>query len=336
MANTMRAIDIRGDVGPAESLYMTEIPKPVPKEGQALVKVKAFGINRADIMQRDGEYPVPPWVGKIMGLEFSGIIEGLGENSESSFSVGDEVFALAYGGAYAEYITISTHMLIHKPPHLSWEEAAGIPETWLTATKVMYKIGEFTRGKSILWHAGASGVSISGIQLALSAGASAVYATARSDEKCDFCVNTLGATAAFNTTDPNWVDQVMKATDGKGVDIIADLIGPDVFAENLKIAAKDARIVLIGLMSGFTFKKEFDMGLLAFKRVRYEGSTLRSRDEEFQRKLRDTFVSEALPQFQSGQFKVYIEKVLPWEKIIDAHKLMETNKIMGKIICTIN
>lgn len=200
----------------------------------------------------------------------------------------------------------------------------------------MYKIGEFTRGKSILWHAGASGVSISGIQLALSAGASAVYATARSDEKCDFCVNTLGATAAFNTTDPNWVDQVMKATDGKGVDIIADLIGPDVFAENLKIAAKDARIVLIGLMSGFTFKKEFDMGLLAFKRVRYEGSTLRSRDEEFQRKLRDTFVSEALPQFQSGQFKVYIEKVLPWEKIIDAHKLMETNKIMGKIICTIN
>ena len=200
----------------------------------------------------------------------------------------------------------------------------------------MYTIGEFTPGKSILWHAGASGVSISGIQLALGAGASAVYATARSQEKCDFIVNTLGATAAFNTTDPDWVDQVIKATGGKGVDIIADLIGPDVFAGNLKIAAKDARVVLVGLMSGFIFDKEFDMGLLAFKRIRYEGSTLRSRDEEFQRKLRDTFVSEALPKFLTGDFKVFIERVLPWVEVVEAHKLMETNQIMGKIICTIN
>lgn len=128
---------------------MTEIPKPVPKEGQALVRVKAFGLNRADIMQRDGEYPVPPWAGKILGLEFSGIIEELGENSEPSFSVGDEVFSLTYGGkktlsaigceksiylklqnlgAYAEYVAVSTHMLIHKPAQLSWEQAAGIPE----------------------------------------------------------------------------------------------------------------------------------------------------------------------------------------------------------------
>ncbi|KAM0471225.1 hypothetical protein ACHAPX_009405 [Trichoderma viride] len=336
MSKTMRAVDIKGDIGPAESLYITEIPKPVPKEAQALVKVKAFGLNRADIMQRDGEYPVPPWAGKIMGLEFSGIIEELGENSEPSFKVGDEVFSLAYGGAYAEYVAVSTHMLIHKPAQLSWEQAAGIPETWLTASKIMYMIGEFTRGKSILWHAGASGVSISGIQLSVAGGASAVYATTRSDEKNDFCVNTLGATAAFNTTDPNWADQVLKATDGKGVDIIADLIGPDVFAENLKIGAKDARIVLIGLMSGTTFKKEFDMGLLAFKRIRYEGSTLRSRDEEFQRKLRDKFVSEALPDFLAGKFKIYIEKVYPWEQIVEAHKMLETNKTMGKIICTIN
>jgi NADPH:quinone reductase-like Zn-dependent oxidoreductase len=199
----------------------------------------------------------------------------------------------------------------------------------------MYMIGEFTPGKSILWHAGASGVSISGIQLALANGASAVYATARSAAKCDFCVKTLGCTAAFNTTNPNWTDEVLKATDGKGVDIIADLIGPDVFAGNLKIAARDARVVLIGLMSGMTFKGEFDMPSLAFKRVRYEGSTLRSRDEPYQRRLRDSFVDHALEKFKEGQFKVYIEKVLPWEQIIDAHKLMESNTIMGKIICTI-
>lgn len=200
----------------------------------------------------------------------------------------------------------------------------------------MYSIGEFTPGKSILWHAGASGVSISGIQLALANGASAVYATARSDAKCEFCVKTLGCTAAFNTTNPNWADEVIKTNGGKGVDIIADLIGPNVFAGNLKIAARDARIVLIGLMSGFICKEEFDMGLLAFKWVRYEGSTLRSRDELFQLKLRDTFVEHALPKFEEGLFKVYLEKVFPWEQVIDAQKLMESNKIMGKIICKVD
>ncbi|KAF2664361.1 NAD(P)-binding protein [Microthyrium microscopicum] len=331
MAKTMRVIDIKNDVGTANSLYFTDVSRPVPSPTQALVRVKAFGINRVDIMQRDGQYPVPPQAGKIMGVEFSGIIAELGEEHETSFKIGDEVFGLAYG----EYVAVSTHMLIHKPANLSWEECAGVPETWLTAAKVMYSIGEFTPGKSILWHAGASGVSISGIQLALANGASAVYATARSDAKCDFCIKTLGCTAAFNTTKPGWEDEVMKATGGKGVDIIADLIGPSVFAQNLKIAARDARIVLIGLMSGFIFKEEFDMGLLAFKRVRYEGSTLRSRDEPFQRKLRDTFVEHALPKFQDGEFKVYVEKVLPWDQIVDAHKLMESNKIMGKIICTI-
>jgi NADPH:quinone reductase-like Zn-dependent oxidoreductase len=178
----------------------------------------------------------------------------------------------------------------------------------------MYTIGEFTPRKSILWHAGASGVSISGIQLALANGASAVYATARSDAKCEFCVKTLGCTAAFNTTNPNWADEIIKTNGGKGIDIVADLIGPSVFAGNLKIAARDARIVLIGLMSGFVCKDEFDMGLLAFKRLRYEGSTLRSRDETFQRKLRDTFVEKGLQKLEEGQFKVYVEKVFPWSR----------------------
>ncbi|OCL14333.1 quinone oxidoreductase putative [Glonium stellatum] len=335
MPETMRAVDIKGDVGSAEALYITDIPKPHPKGAQALVRVKAFGINRADIMQRDGEYPAPPQAGRILGLEFAGVIETLGEDHETSFKIGDEAFGLVYGGAYAEYVVVSTHMLIHKPANLSWEECAGIPETWLTATKVMYQVGEFTPGKSILWHAGASGVSISGIQLAIANGASAVYATARSDAKCDFCVKTLGCTAAFKTTDPNWADEALKVTDGKGVDIIADLIGPAVFAGNLKIAARDARVVLIGLMSGFKLKEEVDMGLLAFKRIRYEGSTLRSRNESYQRKLKDSLVEHALPKFEAGLFKVYVEKVFPWEQVVDAHKFMESNTIMGKIICTI-
>lgn len=164
----------------------------------------------------------------------------------------------------------------------------------------MYEVGEFAQGKSILWHAGGSGVSVSGIQLSIAGGASAVYATARSENKLDFCTKTLGCTVAFNTNSSNWDHEVIKATNGKGVDIIVDLIGPAVFSGNLKIAARDARIVLIGLMSGFKFKDEADLGLLAFKRVRYEGLTLRSRDLQFQRKLRNYFVEHALPKFQKA------------------------------------
>jgi NADPH:quinone reductase-like Zn-dependent oxidoreductase len=146
-----------------------------------LVKVKYFGLNRMDIFQREGNYPVPPQAGPILGVEMSGIIEEMGEEKENEgFKVGDEVFGLAYGGAYAEYIALSTHMLIHKPKELSWEKAAGIPETWITATQALYLVGEFTPGKSVLWHAGASSVSIAGIQLAKGHDASKVYVTAGS------------------------------------------------------------------------------------------------------------------------------------------------------------
>ena len=199
----------------------------------------------------------------------------------------------------------------------------------------MYEIGEFAAGKSILWHAGASGVSVSGIQLSLAAGASAVYATTRSQTKSEFCKQTLGCTAVFNTSEPDWADQVKRATDGRGVDIIVDLIGPAVFPDNLAIGAKDARIVLIGLMSGFKLRRETDLGLLVFKRMRFEGSTLRSRDAAFQQRLKDHFVKYAFSKFEQGEFKVYVHKVLPWEQIVDAHKLMESNAVTGKIVCTI-
>ncbi|KAF3405431.1 Quinone oxidoreductase [Talaromyces pinophilus] len=310
----MRVIDIKGDVDPAESLHFTEVKRPVPGPEQALVRVKAFGINR---------------------LEFSGMVEELQDDS-NRVKVGDEVYGLTYGGAYAEYVVVSIHMLIQKPSQLSWEECTGIPETWLTTLKVMYEIGEFARGRSILWHAGGSGVSVSGIQLSIAGGASAVYATARSDNKLDFCTKTLDCTAAFNTNSPNWDQEVMKATNGKGVDIVVDLVGPAVFSGNLRIAARDARIVLVGLMSGFKLKDEADLGLLAFKRVRYEGSTLRSRDLQFQRKLRDYFVEHALPEFQDGKFRVYIHRVFPWEQVVEAHKLLESNAVAGKIIVTIS
>ncbi|KAF2115516.1 hypothetical protein BDV96DRAFT_612766 [Lophiotrema nucula] len=345
MAQTMRAVDIEGGKGPVSALHIADVPKPQPTKTQALIKVKAFGLNRMDLLQREGYYPVPPQAPKILGVEFSGTIESFGNGQqeyneggkEGTLKVGDEVFGLAYGGAYAEYIAVSTHMLVHKPKELSWEQCAGIPETWITATQAMYLVSKFESGKSILWHAGASSVSIAGIQLSVADNASAVFATARQDEKCEFAVKTLGAKAAFNTQKQNWAEEILKATDGKGVDIIVDFIGGGpTFLQNLDAIARDGVIVNLGLLGGSKVPGEFDMSVFLRKRCTFVGSSLRSRDEEYQGKLRDQLVEHALPKFKDGSFKLIIDKVLPWEKVQEAHQLLEENKTKGKVICTID
>ncbi|OLN85972.1 Quinone oxidoreductase PIG3 [Colletotrichum chlorophyti] len=335
MASKMRAVDIKGGKGPKENLFInSDTPKPSPGNGEALVKIKAFGINRMDQIQRMGNYPLPPQAPTTLGVEFSGTIESFGDGEHGDFKVGDEVFGLAYGGAYAESIAVNSKMLLHKPDFLSWEQAAGIPETWITATQALFLVGEFSKGKSVLWHAGASGVSIAGIQLAKDAGASAVYATAGSKEKCDFVVNELGATAAFNYKEEDWAEKIKEATGGKGVDIIIDFVGGSYFQKNLDVAARDARVVLLGLLSGPTIEGA-NIGPLLFKRIRLEGSTLRSRDVEYQGKLRDK-LEGYVPHFKNGSLKIVIDTVLPWEKVQEAHGLLEANKNSGKIICTIS
>ncbi|PYH28723.1 NAD(P)H-quinone oxidoreductase [Aspergillus neoniger CBS 115656] len=336
MVGIMRAIGIQGGKGSADALFVDQIPIPKPSPGQALVKIKAFGLNRMDLLQREGKYPLPPQAPSTMGVEFSGVIEELGENTSNGFQIGDSVFGLAYGGAYAEYISVSTKMLIHKPSGLTWEEAAGIPETWITASQALYLIGEFSAGKSVLWHAGASSVSISGIQLAKIDKASAVYVTAGSQEKIDFCVRELGATAGYNYKSQDWASEILKETNGRGVDIIVDFVGAAHYQGNLDVAARDARIVQLGQMSGSVLPANTDISGILRKRLRFEGSTLRSRDEDYQGRLRDLLVDHALPKFNDQTFKVFIEKVFAFEEIADAHRLLESNQTKGKLICTIN
>lgn len=299
------------------------------------MKVKAFGLNRMDLLQREGKYPVPPQAGPILGVEFSGTVESLGPEVKETFKQGDAVFGLAYGGAYAEYVAVSTHMLLHKPDHLSWEEAAGVPETWITATQAMYLVGEFAEGKSILWHAGASSVSIAGIQLSKIGGAKAIYVTASSQEKIDFCVKELGATAGFNYKTQDWSKEILKVTKEEGVDVIIDFVGQDYFQGNLDVAARDGHVVTLGALSGTKLPAGVDIGAFVRKRVRYEGSTLRSRDPEYQGRLRDK-LEEYIGKFGDGTFKIYVEKVFPWEEVVEAHGLMERNETKGKIICTIS
>ncbi|KAH7026167.1 zinc-binding dehydrogenase [Microdochium trichocladiopsis] len=342
MPSKMKAVDIKGGTGDADALFINaDTPVPEPKECEALVRVKAFGLNRMDLLQREGKYPLPPHYPKTLGVEFSGTIESLGSSSSSDFKPGDEVFGLAYGGAYAEYIAVSTKMLLHKPAFLSWEQAAGVPETWITATQALFLVGEFSKGKTVLWHAGASGVSIAGIQLALDAGAAAVYATAGSDEKCAFIEQELGATKAFNYKHQDsegksdWDKQILEATGGKGVDLIIDFIGASYFQQNLNVAARDAHWVCLGMMGGSVLDG-VNIGPLLFKRIRIEGTTLRSREPEYQGRLRDK-LAEYIPHFdEGGKLKVLVDSVFDWEDVIKAHKLMEENKSRGKIICTIS
>lgn len=199
----------------------------------------------------------------------------------------------------------------------------------------MYLIGEFAPGKSVLWHAGASSVSIAGIQLSIADKASAVYVTAGSQDKIDFCVHDLGATAGYNYRTQDWSKEILGATNGKGVDIIIDFVGQSHFQGNLDAAARDGRIVSLGAMSGTRLPAGVDIGGFVRKRLRFEGSSLRSRDEDYQGRLRNTLADHALPRLTDGSFKMFVEKVFPWEDVIEAHKLMEANKTKGKIICTI-
>lgn len=334
---TMRAVDIRGETGPVSALFInSETAMPKPTHNQALVKIKAFGLNRMDLLQREGKYPVPAGAPKTMGVEFSGIIESFGFSSSTlGFHIGDEVFGLAYGGAYAEYIAVSTSMLIHKPKELSWEQAAGVPETWITAIQALYLVGEHQAGQTVLWHAGASGVSIAGIQLSKAGGASDVYVTASTQAKIEFC-KSIGATEGFNYKKGDWADALLSHNGGKGADLIVDFVGADYFKQNLKAAARDGHIVNLGFLSGTVVKGDVDISPFLGKRLRFEGSSLRSRNEEYQKKLRDLLVEHALPRLVDGRLKIFIEKVFEMGEIQKAHEVLESNQTMGKLICRVS
>jgi NADPH:quinone reductase-like Zn-dependent oxidoreductase len=272
-----------------------------------------------DLMQRQGMYPLPPQAPKTLGVEFSGTVEKV-SGDVGDFKVNDAVFGLAYGGAYAEYIAVNAKMCIHKPKEVSWEQAAGIPEVWITATQALWTVGRFKPGMRVLIHAGASGVGIAAVQLAKHAGAAAVYVTAGSDEKIKFCVEQLGADAGFNYKTQNFAEEIMKATENKGVDLIVDPVGQTHFQKDIDCAARDGAIVVLAMMSG-PVAKEVNIGPILFKRLRIEGTTLRSRDLEYQRALRDKVVEEALPGIVDGSLKVFVDKVFDWNDVSNGFPL---------------
>ncbi|PWN25521.1 quinone oxidoreductase putative [Jaminaea rosea] len=336
--SSMKAILIKDGKGPSENLYLSDHDVPQPGADEVLVKVKAFGLNRMDSMQRQGKYPLPPSAPKdIMGVEFSGLVA---TSNSSKFKEGEEVFGLVTGGAYAEYVKGPANMLLHKPKTLSHEQAAAIPEVWLTAFQALRVITNIQKGEDVLIHAGASGVGLAAIQLAKRFGARGIYVTAGSEEKIAAC-KKMGATEGFNYKAGSWAEGLEKATGGEGVDVVVDFIGAPYLEDNVKSLKKDGRLVFLAFMGG-AIQQNFNLAQLLFKRLRLEGTTLRSRSLEYQSDLVQGFLETGMLEEiareendKDGPHPIIIHDVLPWDKIKEAHDMMEANKNTGKIVMVI-
>lgn len=327
----MKAIITDKSGGP-EVLKMGDITRPVPGQDELLVQVKAAGINRADILQREGKYPVPPGSSEILGLEISGIVVEKGADCRH-WEIGQKIFGLLSSGGYAEYAIIHRDMAMSIPGQLSFEEAAAVPEAFLTAYQSMVWIGRLAQNEAILIHAGASGVGTASIQLGREIGAD-VIATAGSDEKVKFCIK-LGAHHAINYKASSFAEQVLIETRGNGVNLILDFIGEAYWKNNLAALATDGRLVILATMGGALIPN-FDLRLLMKKRLSISGSTLRNRDLSYKIKLTQAFAEFAVPRFSGNRLRAVVDTVFPWEKVSEAHRHMEANKNMGKIVLAIS
>jgi putative PIG3 family NAD(P)H quinone oxidoreductase len=315
-----------------DRLEIGEVPMPDPNADDLLVQVKATAINRADILQRKGLYPPPKGESPVMGLEMSGIITKVGKNC-TNWKEGDRVFGLLAGGGYTQYVKLHYKMAIKIPENLSFEEAAAIPETFLTAYQAIFWLGELQKGEIILIHAGASGVGTAAIQLCREIGAK-IFVTAGSDDKLKTCAE-LGASLTWNYKKGSFLPAVLEASEKEGVDLILDFIGKPYFEDNISALAIDGRIIFLALMGGNQIQN-FNLRNLMSKRIRLIGSTLRNRSFEYKINLTREFTEFALPRFASGKLKPVIDKIYSWEKVKEAHDYMEANKNTGKIVLKIS
>ncbi|WP_162427656.1 NAD(P)H-quinone oxidoreductase [Pontibacter pudoricolor] len=322
----MKAILVKQPGGP-EQLILGEYEQPLPGPYELLVKVHATALNRADTMQRQGKYPPPKGASPILGLEIAGIVEEAGFNC-TKYQKGDKVFGLLPGGGYAEYAIINVEMAMPIPDNLSFEEAAAIPEVFLTAWQALTWLGKLQPGERVLIHAGASGVGTAAIQLARALKAE-VLVTA-SEGKLQTC-KELGAHKAINYKEVPFEDEVLAYTNNEGVDVIIDFIAGPYFNQNLDCLRLDGRLVILASLGGGKVDN-VDLRKILSKRLQVIGTTLRSRSKEYQIKLTEDLSHFALPLFKEGKLKPVIDSVYSWEDVAEAHRYMEQNKNIGKIV----
>ncbi|MFT4569131.1 MAG: tumor protein p53-inducible protein 3 [Saprospiraceae bacterium] len=326
----MKAVLTHGFGGP-EVMYIGNATKPSPRNKEVLVKIKATALNRADTMQRKGNYPPPPGASPILGLEFSGEIVTLGAEV-TNYAIGDRVCGLLSGGGYAEFLAIHEDMAIGIPDTMSYTQAAAIPEVFLTAFQALRYLAMLCPSESVLIHAGASGVGTAAIQLARAIGAKDIIVTA-SASKHQICKN-LGANSTIDYKSDDFEKVIESITDKKGIDVIIDFMGASYFQQNINCLAMDGRMVMLAFLGGI--KAEVNLANILRKRLKIMGSTLRARSIDYKIALTRDFKEFALPLFQNGDLKPVIDSVYNWKDVIAAHEFMESNKNKGKIILEVS
>ena len=322
----MKAISQEGD-----DLLWKENLDPDLKKDEVLICIKASAINRADLLQRSGNYPVPPGASPILGLECSGIVEEVGEQVKN-FIEGDEVCALLAGGGYAEKVSVPSGQVLKIPKGLNFAQAAALPEVFATAYFNLYMEANLSEGEKTLIHAGASGVGTAAIQICKAKG-NPCFITAGTKEKVSRCIE-LGAEGGTVRNEENFADAIVKWTDNNGVQVILDPVGANYLEDNIKSLTIDGRLVMIGLMGGS--KATINLGLLMMKRLRIIGSTLRAQPIAKKTEIMNNLKENVWPSLESGDIKPIIDTVIPIEEVDKAHKLMESNQTFGKVILKVN
>ena len=323
----MRAVVII-EHGDPDVLSVAEVPDPEPGPEEVLVKVRATALNRADLLQRMGFYPEPgpPRDHEIPGMELAGTVAALGPRV-SEWQVGDQVMGIVSGGADAELISVHERQLLPIPLEVGLADAAAIPEVWITAWDALVLQGGLTVGRTALVHAGASGVGSAAIQLGRALGARVVTTT--SATKVEAC-RGFGADVVVDYTTEDFVEAAREATAGLGVDVVLDVVGGDYLARNVRALRTGGTIVQVGVMGGG--RAEIDLGALLPKRARLVGTVLRARPIEEKIAVTQRFGREVLPLFASGTVHPVVDSRYPMERIADAHRHMESNANIGKIL----
>lgn len=329
LPNTMPAVTQRGSGGP-EVLELGETSVPAPGDGEVLIAVHAAGVNRPDVLQRQGLYPAPPGHSQVLGLEVAGVVAAIGAGV-SRHAVGDKVMALVNGGGYAAYAVADAGVTLAVPEGLSFLEAAGVPETFFTVWHNVFERGGLQRGERFLVHGGSSGIGVTAIQLAKAFGAT-VYTTAGSEEKCKAC-SALGADVAINYRTQDFAEVIKSETGKKGCNLILDMVGGDYIERNIRSLGDDGRLVNIGYQKGS--KVTVDMMRVMLKRLTLTGSTLRVRSKEVKAGIAAAVEKHAVPLLASGKVRVVIDKTFALADAGAAHAYLDSGQHIGKVILTV-
>ncbi|HEX6019779.1 MAG TPA: NAD(P)H-quinone oxidoreductase [Burkholderiaceae bacterium] len=325
----MKAVQLESFGGP-EVLVLAERPDPVAAAGEVLVRVAASGVNRPDVLQRKGAYAPPPGASDLPGLELAGEITGgdAAAMKAAGFEVGDRVCALVAGGGYAELAVAPVSQCLPVPEGLSDIEAVGLPETFFTVWSNVFDRGGLKSGETLLVHGGTSGIGVTAIQLGKAFGAR-VIVTAGSADKCKACLQ-IGADAAINYKEQDFVDEVKRLTDGRGADVVLDMVAGPYVARDVQCLADDGRIVIIAVQGGV--KSEFNAGDVLRRRLTITGSTLRPRPEAFKARIAASLRAKVWPLIEAGRIKPMVHRVFDASQAAAAHRLMESGEHVGKIV----